>query len=156
MWGWVGRVIHMSYTLVYQFVVHYVRYNSETLPFKLKKCLVVMPINLFAMSTCRLRIYLLCPIFFPKIHMTCYAYMSILYETIFEIKYFEHIYYQYLSVIIYLYLQQSDNKINSRILVYWHDQNEQYVRYLHLVFCHSLFVPIYNDSLKIKGLHFRL
>lgn len=50
--------------------------------------------------------------------------MSILYETIFEIKYFEHIYYQYLSVIIYLYLQQSDNKMNSRILVYWHDQNE--------------------------------
>lgn len=95
-------------------------------------------------------------VIFPKIHMTCCAYMSILNETIFEIKYFEHIYYQYLSVIIYLYLQQSDNKMNSRILVYWHDQNEQYVRYLHLVFCHSLFVPIYNDSLKIKGLHFRL
>lgn len=74
--------------------------------------------------------------------------MSILYETIFEIKYFEHIYYQYLSVIIYLYLQQSDNKMNSRILVYWHDQNEQYVRYLHLV--------VKNESLKIKGLIFNV
>lgn len=122
--------------------------------FQVKKCLVMMPINLFAMSTCRLRIYLLCN--FPKIHMTCCAYMSILNETIFEIKYFEHIYYQYLSVIIYLYLQQSDNKMNSRILVYWHDQNEQDVHYLHLVFCHSLCVPIYNDSLNIKGLHFGL
>lgn len=147
--GWVGMVIRMSYTLVYmyQFVVHYVRYNSETLPFKLKNVLwwCRHADNAFTYY-----------VIFPKIHMTCCAYMSILNETIFEIKYFEHIYYQYLSVIIYLYLQQSDNKMNSRILVYWHDQNEQYVRYLHLVFCHSLCVPIYNDSLKIKGLHFRL
>lgn len=104
--------------------------------FQVKKCLVMMPINLFAMSTCRLAFTYY--VIFPKIHMTCCAYMSILNETIFEIKYFEHIYYQYLSVIIYLYLQQSDNKMNSRILVYWHDPNEQYVRYLHLVFCHSL------------------
>lgn len=149
-------VIRMSYTLVhvYQFVVNYVRYNSETLPFKLKNVLWWCQLTFLP---CRHTDYAVTYyVIFPKIHMTCCAYMSILNETIFEIKYFEHIYYQYLSVIIYLYLQQSDNKMNSRILVYWHDQNEQYVRYLHLVFCHSLCVPIYNDSLKIKGLHFRL